>query len=169
MAAGMKTARGKEKDPYANYRFKLELGSIVVAGFSECSGLNVEVKVFEYKEGGNNSTTLKFPEAATYSNVVLKRGVTSGLDLINWQLDVVNGAFEINKRPQFPLDKNPPANQKKSIAVLLLNEGGEEVRRWNLVRAFPVKWAGPEFKGVGNEVAIETLELAHEGIQTGSA
>ncbi|MDQ3806307.1 MAG: phage tail protein [Acidobacteriota bacterium] len=161
----------RDKDPYANYRFRLELGSITVAGFSECSGLNVEVKVFEYKEGGNNSTTLKFPEAATYANVVLKRGVTRDLDLINWQLDVVNGKFETNKRPQFPPDKNPPppGPKKQSIAVLLLDEKGDEVRRWNLIRAFPVKWSGPEFKAVANEVGIEALELAHEGIQTGSA
>lgn len=164
----MQTARGKEKDPYANYRFRLELGSINVAGFSECSGLGVEVKVFEYKEGGNNSTTLKFPESTTYSNVVLKRGITRALDLIDWQLDVVNGAFKTNTRPQFPLDKSAPSDpQKKSIAVLLVDEKGKEVRRWNLVRAFPVKWSGPDFKGTGAEVAIETLELAHEGIQTG--
>jgi phage tail-like protein len=157
----------RDKDPYANYRFKLELGSITVAGFSECSGLNIEVKVMEYKEGGNNSTTLKFPEAAAYSNLVLKRGITRDLDLINWQLDVVNGQFSTNKRPQFSPDKNPapPDPSQKGIAVLLTNEKGEEVRRWNLIRAFPVKWAGPEFKATGNEIAIETLEIAHEGIE----
>jgi phage tail-like protein len=160
----------RDKDPYANYRFRLELGSIMVAGFSECTGLNIEVKVFEYKEGGNNATTLKFPETATYSNIVLKRGVTRDLDLIKWQLDVVNGQFQTNKRPQFPPDKNPPPPDpnRKGIAVLLMDEKGDEVRRWDFVRAFPVKWTGPELKAVGNEIAIETLELAHEGIQMGT-
>jgi len=145
----------RDKDPYGNYKFKVQLGSVTVAGFAECTGLSVETKVFEYKEGGNNSTTLKFPEAAAYTNVVLKRGITKANDLINWQMEVVNGTFGINKRA----DSN-------NIAILLMDEKGQEVKRWNLKRAFPVKWVGPDFKAMGNEVGIETLELAHEGIQT---
>lgn len=144
----------RDKDPYANFKFALQLGNVTVAGFAECTGLSMETKVFEYKEGGNNSTTLKFPEAASYSNVVLKRGITKANDLINWQMEVVNGTFGINKRA----DSN-------SIAILLMDEEGTEIKRWNLKRAFPVKWAGPEFKATGNDIAIETLELAHEGIQ----
>jgi phage tail-like protein len=144
----------REQDPFVNFRFRLELGDVEVAGFAECTGLNVETKVFEYKEGGNNSTTLKFPEPSTFGNVTLKRGVTSSNELLSWQLDVVSGTFGKNKRAGNP-----------SVAVVLMNEKGEDVRRWNLVRAFPVKWVGPDLKATGNEVAIETLELAHEGIQ----
>jgi len=147
----------RDKDPYANYKFALQLDNVTVAGFAECTGLGIETKVFEYKEGGNNSTTLKFPESTTYSNVVLKRGITKANDLINWQMEVVNGTFEINKRDE---------SSKKNIAILLTDEKGTEVKRWNLKRAFPVKWLGPDFKATGNEVGIETLELAHEGIQT---
>ncbi|HEX8144683.1 MAG TPA: phage tail protein [Pyrinomonadaceae bacterium] len=145
----------RAKDPYGSYKFKVQLGSVTVAGFAECTGLSMETKVFEYKEGGNNSTTLKFPEATTYTNVVLKRGITKANDLINWQMEVVNGTFGINKR-----------DASNNIAILLMNDKGDEVKRWNLKRAFPVKWVGPDFKAAGNEVGIETLELAHEGIQT---
>ena len=145
----------RDKDPYGNYRFALQLGNVTVAGFAECSGLGMETKVFEYKEGGNNSTTLRFPEPTTYSNVVLKRGVTKANDLINWHMEVVNGTFGVNNR-----------DGGANIAILLLDDKGQEVKRWNLKRAFPVKWSGPEFKATGNEVAIETLELTHEGIQT---
>jgi phage tail-like protein len=147
----------RDKDPYANYKFALQLDNVTVAGFAECTGLGIETKIFEYKEGGNNSTTLKFPESTTYSNVVLKRGITKANDLINWQMEVVNGTFGINKRVE---------SGKKNIAILLTDEKGTEVKRWNLKRAFPVKWLGPDFKATGNEVGIETLELAHEGIQT---
>lgn len=144
----------REQDPFGNFRFKLELGDVEVAGFAECTGLNIEAKVLEYKEGGNNATTLKFPEPAAFSNVTLKRGVTNSNELIEWQLDVVSGTFSKNSRANNP-----------SIAIVLLNEKGEDVRRWNLIRAFPVKWVGPDLKASASEVAIEALELAHEGIQ----
>ena len=92
----------RDEDPYCNFRFKLELGSVEVAGFAECTGLNIETKVLEYKEGGNNSTTLKFPEVSTYGNITLKRGVTASSDLIDWQLDVATGTFEKNSRSSNP-------------------------------------------------------------------
>lgn len=144
----------REQDPFGNFRFKLELGDVEVAGFAECTGLNIETKVLEYREGGNNATTLKFPEPASFGNITLKRGVTNSNELIEWQLDVVTGSFARNARSENP-----------NIAVVLMNEKGESVRRWNLVRAFPVKWVGPDLKATGSEVAIETLEIAHEGIQ----
>ena len=146
----------RSNDPYGAFRFVVELGSVQVAGFAECTGLNMETKVFEYKEGGNNGTTLKFPEASTYGNVTLKRGMTQSTDLLDWHLDVINGQFNTNARAA-----------KANIAIVLNDEAGNAAWRWNLLQAFPVKWVGPELKASGNEVAIETLELAHEGIQKG--
>lgn len=146
-------ARRKD-DPYGNFSFALELGNVQVAGFAECTGLNMETKVFEYKEGGNNHTTLKFPEHTTYGNVTLKRGITAANDLIDWQLDIANGTFKTNPRPP-----------SQSIAIVLRDEKGNKVQRWLLIRALPVKWIGPDLKAIGNEAAIETLELAHEGIE----
>ncbi len=143
-------------DPFGAFRFVVELGSVQVAGFAECTGLSMETKVFEYKEGGNNATTLKFPEASAYGNVTLKRGITNSTELIDWHLDVINGQFGVNVRASNP-----------NIAIVLNDDAGSAARRWNLIRAFPVKWVGPDLKASGNEVAIETLELAHEGIQKG--
>lgn len=144
----------RDKDPYGNFRFSLEVENVEVAGFSEVTGLQIQTSVFEYKEGGNNSTTLKFPETSSYGNLTLKRGVTGSNDLIEWLLDVVNGTFSQSLRA---------ANQ--NLAVVLKDERGEAVKRWNLVRAFPVKWTGPDLKGSASEVAIESLEITHEGIQ----
>lgn len=147
----------REKDPYANCRFRLELDNVEVAGFAECTGLQMETKVFEYKEGGNNQTTLKFPEHTSYGNITLKRGVTKSNVLIDWQMSVATGQFNVNSRQDNP-----------DIAIILLPEKGDDkVSRWNLVRPFPVKWIGPDLKASDNAVAIETLELAHEGIQKG--
>jgi len=143
----------RDIDPYASFRFILEIGNIKSGGFSECAGLQMEVKAFEYKEGGNNKTTLKFPEHASYGNVTLKRGVTASNDLINWQLQI----------SQAGLDNRQVA--RRDFAIILRDEAGKDVRRWNLIRAFPVKWMGPDLKANASEIAIESLEIAHEGIQ----
>lgn len=144
----------RSTDPLGNFRFSLELGNVKVAGFAECTGLQMETKVFEYKEGGNNSTTLKFPEGTAYGNITLKRGISSSNDLLEWQLDVANGQFSIKQRAANP-----------NVAIILNNEKGDAVRRWNLIRPIPIKWVGPDLKAMGSEVAIETLEIAHEGIE----
>ena len=146
----------RANDPYGNFRFALELGNVQVAGFAECTGLQMETKVFEYKEGGRNETTLKFPEAATYGNITLKRGLTQSNELIDWHLDVINGVFSKNAR-----------TNNLNVAIIFMDEKGTKVKRWNLIRPFPVKWVGPDLKAFGNEVAIETLEIAHEGIEKG--
>jgi phage tail-like protein len=150
----------RANDPFGNYRFIVELDSVQVAGFAECTGLQIETKVFEYQEGGRNETSLKFPETSTYSNITLKRGVTTSNALIDWQLDVVHGTFRTNAR-------NPRPQSTPPLAIILLDEQGTAAKRWNLIRAFPVKWIGPDLKAMGNEVAIETLELTHEGIERG--
>ena len=144
-------------DPYASFRFLLEIDNVQVAAFSECSGLQMEVKTFDYKEGGNNKTTLKFPEHASYGNITLKRGVTNSNELISWQLDVAAGKF------------NPRSRNGKKFVIILQDETGkgQPVKQWRLTRAFPVKWTGPDLKANASEIAIESLEIAHEGIQVG--
>lgn len=139
-------------DPYAGFRFKLAIQNVQVGGFSECTGLQMEVKTFEYKEGGRNNTTLKFPEHASYGNITLKRGVTDRNQMIAWQLDIAEGTFAIRSR-------------KLNFAITLLNEQGQTIKTWSLIHAFPVKWTGPDLKASASEMAIESLEIAHEGIQ----
>jgi phage tail-like protein len=144
----------RDFDPYASFRFVVEINNIQVAGFSDCTGLQMEVKAFEYKEGGRNNTILKFPEHASYGNVTLKRGLTDSTVMIDWQLDVAAGSF--NTRPR-----------RTRFAIILKDEKGDDVKRWNLVRAYPVKWTGPDLKANSSEIAVESLEIAHEGIQAG--
>jgi phage tail-like protein len=158
----------RANDPVGNFRFVLELGSLQVAGFTECTGLHLETKVFEYHEGGRNSHMLKFPEMGNVGTITLKRGVTSGpgSDLLyRWQRDVMSGTFSatdnLNRRPPAVSneDINPP------VAVVLRDEMGRQLKRWQLFRPFPVKWTGPELKAAASEAAIEVLELACEGIE----
>ena len=78
----------RPEDPLAGFRFRLTLGNVEIAGFAECTGLEMETSAFEYKEGGVNSHLLKFPEQTQVGNLVLKRGVTLSTELFDWYLDV---------------------------------------------------------------------------------
>jgi phage tail-like protein len=154
-------------DPVGNFRFVLELGFLQAAGFSDCTGLLLETKVYEYREGGRNSHALKFPDVGSVGTITLKRGMTAGpaSDLLyRWQLDVMSGRFDpvanFNRRPA-----DPAQDLDNKVAVVLLDEMGRPLKRWQLVRPFPVKWTGPELKASASDVAIEILELACEGIE----
>jgi phage tail-like protein len=149
--------------PLTGFRFVLELGFVEAGAFSECTGLAAETKVLEYKEGGRNYSALKFAEGGAVSNVVLKRGVLAGSAadaLFRWHEGVATGAFgHANTRPT-----DPDEDIDRNVAVVLQGEDGAEIKRWRLFRAFPVKWVGPDLKAMASEVAMETLELAHEGL-----
>ena len=156
-------------DPIGNFRFLLELGFIPVAGFSEVTGLQLETKAYEYREGGRNSHALKFPDVGSVGNITLKRGVLIGSQassnlLFQWQADVMTGSFD--RSSNLNLRKSDPDEDiDNRCAIVLLDEQGLEAKRWTLFRVFPLKWVGPELKANAGEIAIETLELACENIE----
>ena len=136
-------------DPFGNYNFLVELDGIARAAFQEASGFNSTIDVIEHREGGENTTMRKVPGLTKYSNIVLKWGITDDRELYDWHRRIVQGA---------PMER-------KNGSIILLDRGGTEVVRWNFVRAWPSKWDGPDFNAEGTDVAIEMLELAHEGIE----
>ena len=140
---------GERVDPLTTRKFYVEISNIAEAGFSEASGLDAQVEVMEYQEGGCNTFTHKLPGRITFSNVTLKRGMTESLELWKWFEDVINGKIE-----------------RKNVGISLYDEAQSAQRRWTLQRAYPVKWVGPAFKASDNTIAIETLELAHEGLSS---
>ena len=135
-------------DPYNNFNFLVEIDGITRAAFHECSGFDSTIDVIEHREGGENTTPRKFPGMTKYSNIVLKRGITDDKQLYDWHIKAVKGQVD-----------------RKNGSILMLDRGGQEVARWNFVRAWPSKWTGPSLTAEGNDVAIETLELAHEGVE----
>lgn len=161
----------REGDPFGGFLFRLTLGNIEIAGFSECTGLERETKVFEYAEGGVNSHSLKFPERGSVSNLVLKRGLTTSTELYEWCADVAEGSFRhANQRPSANAAAGHSAasssqDSSRRISVALLDATGEVRREWLLRRAFPVKWSGPELNATDSATAFESIEIAHEGIE----
>lgn len=133
-------------DPYLVHRFAVELGGVHVAGFGELSGLTVQTEVFEYKEGGLNTSTHRLPGRTSYSNVTLKWGSTDDYTLWDWYYAVATS--------------QQIAALKKAVSIIQFDSEHTEVRRWNLRDAFPVKWVGPNFNTAQSQVGIETLEIA---------
>ena len=142
-------ATGQIPDPYNNFNFLVEIDGITRAAFHECSGLDSTIDVIEHREGGENTTLRKLPGMTKYSNLVLKRGMTEDPELYEWHNQWVTG---------------DPAAKRKNGSIVLLDRQGNEKVRWNFVRAWPAKWTGPSLTAEGNDVAIEQLDLAHEGL-----
>lgn len=136
-------------DPYASFNFRLEINGIVKAGFSEVTGLNAESNVIEYREGVDPIYARKLPGLIKFGNVTLKRGVTQDPEMFNFFKNVVDGDIQ----------------RDDSMSIVLLDEKRQEAARWNLRNAWPSKWIGPDMKANANEIAIEALEIAHEGVQ----
>jgi len=132
----------------AGFRFMVELDGMLVAGFSEVSGLSMETELEEVAEGGVNQYMHKLPKRTKTQPLVLKRGMTVSNDLWVWYSNVVNGTIA-----------------RKSGSVILYNEMDVELRRWNFYEAFPCKWTGPELNAANSAVAVESIELAHNGLK----
>ena len=128
-------------------RFALEIDGVVVGDFKEVRGLDAEVEVIEYRTG-DDLTTHKRPGSTKWANIVLKQGVADNDMLWQWFQGSVNGEPD-----------------RKDGAVILYDKAGNEAVRYDFVRAFPVKWQGPALDASSHDLAIETIEIAHEGFQ----
>ncbi|UHA73468.1 phage tail protein [Paenibacillus sp. 481] len=134
-------------DPYRSFRFTVQVDQITQAGFSEVSGYDASIEVIEYREGNETTTARKLPGLTKYGNITLKWGVTDSMDMYKWMEDAVNGKIA-----------------RKSVTITALDETGAEKAVWTVLNAWPCKYTAPDFKGLGNDIAIESLEIAHEGM-----
>lgn len=139
---------GNRKDPYRSYNFLVELDGITRAGFRECSGLDAGQDPIDYREGTDPLTARKLPGLNKYSNISLKWGMTDDAELWEWRKKAIDGKIE-----------------RKNGSIVLMDDTSTEVMRWNFREGWPTKWTGPSFNATGNEVAIETLEIVHEGVE----
>jgi phage tail-like protein len=138
---------GDRKDPFRSYNFLVEIDGITRAGFREASGLDNAQDPIEYREGSDALTVRKMPGLVKYSNITLKWGITDDTQLFEWRQRAVAGTVD-----------------RKNGSIVLLDDTGAEKLRWNFREGWPTKWTGPSFNATAHEVAIETLEIAHEGV-----
>lgn len=145
---------GANIDPFPTFKFFVEVGNITEAAFTECSGLEMDTEVFEYQEGGLNDFVHKFPGRTKFSNITLKRGFALSNELYEWYKEMAD-CLRQGKKLDF----------RQVTITLYTTVNHEDIMRWSLDKAFPVKWAGPTFRTDEAAVAVETLEFAHHGIQ----
>lgn len=139
---------GSRTDPFLAFRFEVHIDGLGSAAFSDCSGLNHEIETQEYIEGGLNDRVWRFPTRGRQANLVLKRGIVDR-ELWDWFM-TVNAGVVI----------------RHSGAVVVKDPAGaNDVIKIEFRDAFPVKWNGPELSAAGSNVAMETLELAHHGLE----
>jgi phage tail-like protein len=134
--------------PIPVFHFQVEWGGTKI-GFSEASGLNIETEAIEYRDGNNPDYSMqKMPGLKKFDNITLKRGIFNGDNEFYEWLNTI----KLNKV------------ERRDLMISLLNEEHEPVMVWKVQNAFPVKIEAPDLKADGNEVAIESLEIAHEGL-----
>lgn len=125
-----------------------EAGKQVVAGFSSCTGLQINTEIYEYKEGGLNSYVHKFVTSTSHSNIVLKHGITFSTDLWKWHQNVASGKIV-----------------RKNGAIIVQDDLGIPTAVWSFNNALPLRMSGPELDAMQSKTALETLELSHEGLE----
>ncbi|MDR0222460.1 MAG: phage tail protein [Oscillospiraceae bacterium] len=133
--------------PFAKFRYRLEIDGIEAGGFSEVTGFDASIDVVEYREGDMVPTPMKVQGLRKYGNVTLKWGATSSTVLVDWLMEGVNG----------------PEN-RKTVTVTLMDATAADCASWQIINAWPCKYTAPDFNASASEIAIESLELAHEGM-----
>jgi phage tail-like protein len=120
---------------------------VALGGFSECTGLEMSLKLEEYREGGRNGAVLKFPTRVEWGNLTLKKGLGAGTALWDWHYGFVEGQ-----------------GKRRDGLIVLMTDLHVPNNIWYFRRGLPVKYSGPALNASQNSVAIESLEIAHEGI-----
>ena len=133
--------------PYGKFRYKVEIDGITAGGFSEVTGFDASIDVMEYREGDMVQTPMKIPGLKKYGNITLKKGLADSMALYEWLDKGITGEVE-----------------RKTITITLLDATESAVASWRVINAWPVKYPGPDFNATSSEVAVETLEVAHEGM-----
>lgn len=133
--------------PHGRFRYKVEIEGLSAGGFSEVTGFDASIEVIKYREGDMVQTPMKVPGLKEYSNIILKQGLVDSKVLYDWMIAGVNGAV-----------------QRKTVTITLLDAEEKAAASWQVINAWPVKYTAPEFNAQSSEIAIETLEVAHEGM-----
>lgn len=134
--------------PFKKYNYEVSIEGISVGGFSEVSAPDISSDPIEYREGNFSVNTVgKQPGLIKYENITLKWGMTESTELYNWMKEVEEGTIN-----------------RKTVVISLHDDTHAEIAKWTVISAWPTKYTATDFNATSNEVAVETLVLAHEGV-----
>ncbi len=142
---------GVRDDPYRNFRFRVEIKGIQIAGFAEATIPETSTESVDYREGIDQPFQRKLSGLTKFGNITLKKGLTDSMDIYNW-------------RKQIEEKGANSKDSRKSLSLILIDEEGKDKARWDIVEAWPTKYDPSDFNAKENNVVIESLELVHEGV-----
>lgn len=140
-------ATSNPTDPLLAANFSVEIDGITRTHFISVDGLGSEVDVVEERDGADPRHSHKVAGATHTGNIILRWAADDDRELSDWHQDIVAGQTD-----------------RRNGSIILLDDTGNPTIRWNFVEAWPAKWQGPSLNAEGNDIAIESVELAHEGI-----
>jgi phage tail-like protein len=143
-------AAGSRVDPFQNFRFRVEIDGIQIAGFSEVTIPDSTTADIEYREGNYSPTSRHLSGLTSSGAVSLKRGITDSLELYKWKKQV---------------ETTGAGSARKSLSIILIDETGEDKCRWDILYGWPSKYESGALDAKGNDVLIEMFELKYEGIE----
>ncbi|MCL4870161.1 MAG: phage tail protein [Anaerolineae bacterium] len=139
------------EDPLVSFHFAVDIQGVVQGFFTECSGLGSETEIVEHKVVKDGvEVVMKIPGRLKWENIVLKRGITSNMDIWTWRKQVETGDV---------------AGARRDGSIVMFDQTLSEVARWNFVRGWPSKVTGPSVKSDSNEIGVEELTITHEYIE----
>ena len=137
--------------PYKKYNYRVEIGSIDVAAFSEVSGFDASIDVIEYREGTEAiNSPRKMPGLTKYGNVTLKWGMSDNMSFYEWVAGISSG------------EKGSAEDRVQDVTIYLQDDNHQDIAHWELINAWPCKYTAPDFNATSSEVAFESVELAYE-------
>lgn len=140
-------------EPYRNFRYLIEIDGFASAGFNKMSGLEMETDVFEYREGGENTTVRKLPGQTKFNPIVLERGATFNQDMFNWFQSI----HAYGTTPGLSI-------ARKTVTIVLIGHKDKRLNEKTLQNCWPSKWAWADLDAKSNEALIESITLQHEGL-----
>jgi len=135
-----------DDDPYSNFKYSVQIDGTAIGGFTKISGIGLGSELMEYREGGLNTVTHKFPKHLSASNVELHRGFTHYDKFVSWMIEAMN---------------SPADAAQHDIEITMQSSDGSSVWGWELKGAYPVRWEGPDL-AEGGGIALELVELSYE-------
>lgn len=136
----------RKADPFGAFNFIVEIEGLQVAGFSEITGIQTDIEIEEFREGGINQYVHKLAKVTKYPNLVLKKGMTDASELWGWHKEVIEGTIV-----------------RRDVTVIL---GDKKEKKWSWLfsQAYPVKWIGTDLNATGSNVFVESIEFVHHGM-----
>ncbi len=138
-------------DHLHSFNFRVEIEGVQAGAFRACSGLKVETEIFEYGEGGDNSQVHKLIGQTKVGNITLRKGFVNTDALWKWRDEITKASGKVKRR---------------NVSIVICDDAGQELSRWNCYDAWPVRWEGPEFDAATtSQAAVEVLELAPQRLE----